>query len=204
MLYYWMETYGALLGRGEDYRKLRPVRSIVITEFPVFPELKELHTVFEIRARENPQVLLSQHFQMHVLRLGDLLRNNLLGLDQFCLELQRWVQFWVFGAKLEDTKMSTMLQDCPPVQAAYEELKRFSSDSVMREKARARQRFLDEQMIIMNDVREEGEAIGEARGEARGRAEKARETAAIMKREGFGSAVIAKITGLPLAEIERL
>jgi predicted transposase/invertase (TIGR01784 family) len=83
MLYYWADTYGLLLERGEKYKLLRPVRSIVITEFPVFPELKELHAVFEIRARENPAVLLLEHFQMHVLRLGDWLRNNQSGLDYY-------------------------------------------------------------------------------------------------------------------------
>ena len=96
--------------------------------------------------------------------------------------------------------MSAMLQDAPEVLAAYEEYRRFSADPGMREKAKARQRFLDEQMIIMNDVREEGEAIGIAKGEAK----KARETAQNMKQEGFDPAVIAKMTGLPLSEIERL
>jgi len=47
MLYYWAKTYASRLRRGEKYRRLRPVRSIVITEFSVFRKLKELHTVFE-------------------------------------------------------------------------------------------------------------------------------------------------------------
>ena len=196
MLYYWAETYGLLLERGDNYRKLRPVRSIVITEFPVFPELKELHTVFEIRARENPAVLLSQHFQMHVLRLGDWMRNSQSGLDSLCVGLQRWMQFWGLGLKTEAKAMSAMLQDVPEVLSAYEEYRQFSADPKMREKVRARKRFLDEQEILLNDMREEGEAIGEAR--------KARETAQNMKREGLDSAFIAKMTGLSVSEIERL
>jgi predicted transposase/invertase (TIGR01784 family) len=191
MLYYWAETYGSLLERGEDYKQLRLVRSIVITEFPVFPELKDLHTVFEIRARENPAVLLSKHFQMHVLRLGDWLRNQS-GLDSLCVDLQRWMQFWGLGSKLEENKMSTMLQDTPAVLQAYEEFKQFTADPKMREKARARKRFLDEQAIIMNDMREEG------------RTENARENAQKMKRKGYPVDDIADITGLPLSEIEQL
>jgi predicted transposase/invertase (TIGR01784 family) len=192
MLYYWAETYGSLLERGDNYRKLHPVRSIVITEFPVFPELKELHTVFEICAKENPAVLLSKHFQMHVLRLGDWMRNNQSGLDSLCVGLQRWMLFWGFGFETEVKKMSAMLQDAPEVLSAYEEYRRFSADPEMRAKARARKHFLDEQAIIMNDVREEG------------RAEEKIATAVAMKQEGFNAAVIAKITGLPLSEIERL
>jgi predicted transposase/invertase (TIGR01784 family) len=196
MLYYWARTYGTLIQRGEDYRKLRPVRSIVITEFPVFPELKELHAVFEIHARENSMVLLSKHFQMHVLRLGDWLRNDQLGLDSLCVGLQRWMQFWGFGSKLEENEMSTMLQDVPEVRAAYEEFKRFTADPKMRERAESRKRFLDEQAIIMNDVREEGLAEGEAKN--------ARENAQKMKRKGYPVDEIAEITGLPLSEIEQL
>ena len=95
MLLYWGETYCSQIHRGNKYSLLRPTRSIIITEFSVFPLLKQLHAVFELRARENPAVLFSDHCQIHVLRLGDLLRNNLSGLDQFGLDLQRWFQLWV-------------------------------------------------------------------------------------------------------------
>jgi predicted transposase/invertase (TIGR01784 family) len=195
MLFGWAETYGSLLLRGDGYGKLCPVRSVIITEFPIFKSLKRLHAVFELRARENPDELFSDHCQIHVLRLGDLLR-NLSGLDQFGLDLQRWMQLWAFGSKLEESEMSTMLQDCPPVLAAYEEFKRFSSDPVMREQVRARERFLNDQRLKVAGAMREGEA--------KGRTEKAHETAVAMKHEGFDLAVVAKITGLPLSEIERL
>ena len=196
MLYYWAEVYAKRVQRGKKYDKLCPVRSIVITEFPVFPELKKLHTVFEIRARENSAVLLSDHFQIHFLRLGNFLQSGYSGLDQLVLDLQRWMQFWGLGLSTEEKTMSAMLQDAPEVLAAYEEYKRFSADPVMREKAKARERFLIDQHLN----RVEAEEAGIAKGEAR----KARETAAIMKKEGFDTTIIAKITGLPPMEIERL
>jgi len=195
MLFGWAETYGSQLLWGKGYDELCPVRSIIITEFPIFRLLKRLHAVFELRSRENPDVLFSDHCQMHVLRLGDLLR-NLSGLDQFGLDLQRWMQLWAFGAKLKESEMSTMLQDCPPVLAAYEEFQRFSSDPVMRERVRARERYLNDERLKIGGARREGEAIGEAR--------KARETAQNMKQEGLDSAFIAKMTGLSVPEVERL
>ena len=103
MLYYWGGKYGTQLKRGEGYIKLRPVRSIVIAEFPILPMLERLHAVFELRSRENSDVKFSDHCQMHVLRLGNLVENNLVGLDQFGLDLQRWMQFWALGEKLEVT-----------------------------------------------------------------------------------------------------
>jgi predicted transposase/invertase (TIGR01784 family) len=92
--------------------------------------------------------------------------------------------------------MSAMLQDCPPVQAAYEEYKQFVGNPAMREKAKARERFLIDQRLNISEAREEGEAIGRT-GEKIA-------TAVAMIQKGFDRAVIAEITGLPLSEIERL
>ena len=202
MLYYWAETYAPRIQRGEGYDKLCPVRSIVITEFPVFSALKELHTVFEIRARENPAVLLSEHFQMHFLRLGNFLQSG--GLDRLVLDLQRWMQFWGYGSEWEEDKMSAVLQDVPEVQRAYEEYKRFSADPVMREKARARERFLIDQKLDRAEAREEGRAEGKAEGLAEGEMKGKMEIARNFKRLGIPATTIAEATGLTLSEIERL
>jgi predicted transposase/invertase (TIGR01784 family) len=188
MLFGWAETYGSQLLWGEGYDDLCPVRSIIITEFSIFPLLKRLHAVFELRARENPDVLFSEHCQIHVLRLGDLARKNLSGLDQFSGDLQRWMQFWAFGSKLEESEMSTMLQDSPPVLAAYEEFKRFSSDPEMRERVRARERFLiDQRLDIAGAKREERIMV-----------------ATNLIRLGVPLATITEATGLSPSEIERL
>ena len=141
---------------------------------------------------------------MHFLRLGDLLRNKLSGLDQFGLKLQRWMQFWALGSELEEDKMSAILQDVPEVRQAYEEFKRFSADPVMQEKVKARERFLIDQHLNRVEAEEAGREKGRAEGIVEGEARKARETAIMMKKEGFDTAVIAKMTGLPLSEIERL
>jgi len=187
-LYYWSETYESQIERGEFYDLLRPVRSIVITEFPVFPELKQLHTVFELRSRENPKVLLTDHLQIHYLRLGDLDRQRLTGLDALCVDLQRWMQFWAFGSEWEEKKMSAVLQDAPEVQAAYGEYRRFTADPVMREKAKARERYWTDRRLDRAEGKEEGRE----------------EVAQNMKKKGYPVAEIAEVTGLSLYEIERL
>ena len=192
MLYYWGGKYGSQLERGDQYGMLRPMRSVIIAEFPIFPELKRLHAVFELRARENPDVRFSEHCQMHVLRLGDLKRNNLEGLNQFESDLHGWMQFWALGDKIEEDKMRAMLQDTPPVHQAYEEYIRFKADPIMREKVKARERFLDEQQLLLGGAFAEGEA------------RKARETACNLKRLGIPAVTIAEATGLSPFEIERL
>ena len=80
--------------------------------------------------------------------------------------------------------MSAVLQDAPEVQAAYEEYKRFIADPVMREKAKARERYWTDRRLDRAEGREE--------------------VARNLKRLGIPSATIAEATGLPLSEIERL
>jgi len=191
MLFGWAETYGSQLLWGEGYDELCPVRSIIITEFSIFPMLKRLHAVFELRARENPEVLFSDHCQIHVLRLGDWLRTNA-GLDSLCVGLQRWMQFWGLGSKLGEKEMSVILQDAPEVLQADAEYRRFCADPVMRERVRARERFLNDERLKLAGAKREG------------RAEKARETAQNLKRLGAPLAMIAEATGLSLSEIEQL
>jgi len=104
--------------------------------------------------------------------------------------------------------MSTMLQDCPPVLAAYEEFKQFSSDPVMRERVRARERFLNDWRLKIGGARREGRAEGRVEGRAEGlvegEAKKARETAQNLKRLNVPLTTIAEATGLSVTEIERL
>ena len=191
-LYYWSETYESQIERGDYYNLLRPVRSIVITEFPVFSELKQLHTVFEIRARENPKVLLTDHLQIHYLRVGNLDRQKLTGLDSLCVGLQRWMQFWAFGSEWEEKKMSAILQDAPEVQAAYTEYKRFAADPKMRDKIKARERYWTDRNLDRAEAKEEGET------------QKAIEVARNLKSMGMSLKDIVWATGLPLSEIKRL
>jgi len=110
------------------------------------------------------------------------------------------MELWAFGSTLKESEMSTMLQDCPPVLAAYEEFQRFSSDPEMRERVRARERYETDQRLKLGGARREGEAIGVVKGEER----KARETAQNLKREGLDVAFIARMTGLSVSEVERL
>jgi predicted transposase/invertase (TIGR01784 family) len=166
-LYYWTETYEGQIQRGEHYKLLRPVCSIIITEFPAFPELKQLHAVFELRARENPAVLLTDHLQIHFLRLGNLDRQNMSGLDGLCIGLQRWMQLWAFGSEWEEKKMSAVLQDVPEVHAAYNEYKRFTADEAMREKIKARERYWIDKHLDRAEAKEEGREEGLVEGEAK-------------------------------------
>ncbi len=100
--------------------------------------------------------------------------------------------------------MSQLVEKDPLVQLAYEEFQRFTADKEMRERIRDRERDMATRRLILNTERAEGRAEGKAEGKAEGRAEGKAETASGMLKEGFGTDVIARITGLSVAEIERL
>ena len=167
-LHYWANTYSSQLWSGDKYTKLVPVRSIILTGFPIFPELKNLHTVFEARSRENPDILLSDHFQMHFLRLGDMLQRQMAGLRELDRPLQHWMNFFAFGGTLSEDKMSQLVDNDVLVQQAYQEFQRFTSDAEMREQVRRRQRFLDDQKIYIDAARDEGKVEGKVEGKAEG------------------------------------
>ena len=73
-----------------------------------------------------------------------------------------------------------------------EEFRRFAADPEMREKVRARERFLIDQRLRLAAAKREGQE------------EEKRETAQNMKARGLDSVLISEITGLSLSEIERL
>ena len=93
--------------------------------------------------------------------------------------------------------MSQLPVGNPEVQAAY-------TDAEKRDLEWRHRRFLEDQQIYRDAARDEGIAIGIAEGIAIGKAEADAEIVRNMKNEGFDNAMIAELTGLSLAEIERL
>jgi predicted transposase/invertase (TIGR01784 family) len=114
------------------------------------------------------------------------------------------MQFLGLGSKLEEDKMSAILQDVPEVQAAYNEYKQFTSDPVMQEKVRSRERFLTDQYLNRADALAEGRAEGRVEGRVEGEKRRSMEVARNMKVKGYPVADIAELTGLSLSKIEKL
>ncbi|GHT29044.1 hypothetical protein FACS18942_09920 [Planctomycetales bacterium] len=203
ILRYWSETYNSQLERGDEYKKQHPVRGVVITIFPIFRRLNNLHSVFEICARENPAVKLTDHFQLHFLRLGDM-RNNPAGLDKLNTDLRNWMTFLAYGFEYERDKMNAMLMESPLVKEAYEEYKKFSATPELRHLAAERRRFLVDYEEGMTESREEGKAEGLAEGEAKGKNERSAEVARNLRRMGIKLEDISIATGLSISDVEKL
>ncbi|MGL4943210.1 MAG: Rpn family recombination-promoting nuclease/putative transposase [Thermoguttaceae bacterium] len=170
MLYGWAGSYSMQIHSGDDYTLLEPVFSVVITEFPIFAEADGVHLIFEACERRHPNVLFSRHFQIHILRLYELLRGRLGVLDGVNVSLRRWLNFFAFGGTLGEKEMSQIVDNDPLVMNAYAEFMRFSSDPATRDYLRRRTLAELDYRYEMRDAREEGIAEGEARGKAEERA----------------------------------
>ena len=171
MLAYWSDIYASQIKSGDDYTTLCPVTSIILTEFPIFPELNNVHSVFQIAARENPKILLTEDFQIHFVRLSEIHKGHLAKLDGLRRDLRRWVNFLAFAAEKTEEEMSILTNHDPVIQEAYEELQRFYANPETREQARKRRQFIFDYNYGMNISRAEGKAEGRAEGKAEGRAE---------------------------------
>ena len=166
ILHYWSNIYTSQLQSGENYTKLRPVISIVITEFPIFPELEKPHTLFQVAAQENPGVLLTDHLQIHFVRLSELQRGHREKLEGMCRELRHWLNFFVFAAMKTEEEMSGLTDNDPIIQEAYAELRRFYANGESREKIRQRERFILDYESGIDAAKLEGKEEGKAEGKA--------------------------------------
>ena len=155
VLHYWSDTYSSQLYMGEQYDKLKPVISIIVTDFDAFPLLKNFHTVFRPVADENPNVRLSEHFQIHVLRLSDALKGHWECLVNVHVNLQNWAIFWVYGADKTEEEMSVLVKNNPMILEAQRELKIFSSNKENRELVRSRRKFINDSVIIIDAAKTE-------------------------------------------------
>ena len=164
----WADTFSAQLHAGNEYRKLKPVFCIVITEFKIFDKVGDVHLVFELRERNHPKVVLSNHLQIHFLRLYELLQGRLEVLEGVSPDLRHWLNFLAFGGLKGEEEMSQIVENDPLVMEAVAELQRFSSDPEMRELERRRKLWKLEYYSGLEAAKEEGREEGEAIGIEKG------------------------------------
>jgi len=159
---YWSDTFTSQLKSGMDYTELRYVISIILTSFRIFPQLEDVHTIFQIAAKENPKVLLTKAFQMHYLRLYQVIQGRLDKLALLCRDLRDWFLFFAFGGTKTEAEMSHLTDNNPMILEAYTEMQRFYANPETRDKARERRRFLVDYNLGMNASKAEGKAEGKA------------------------------------------
>ena len=156
---------------------------------------------FALRDRDQPQIMIDAHLQLHLLELAKAYRLGIAQAQRGIAQAQRgiaqgessagsastlppspysaalWAWILFFERWNEEEEMSAIVE--PPVQQALTKLRAISADDEARRLATARERALSiertELHLAHQEGRAEGEAIGQARGREEGRAAAIRE-----------------------------
>ena len=165
ILYYWSGVYHDQMQAGEPYTVLYPVISMILTEFEMFPQLEELHNVFNLVPEKNPNFRLTDHMQIHTLEFAG---KKLLQLPQIARPLRHWADFLINGNAKTEEEMETLAQGIPGLDAACAKLREFSQSDELRELAIARQKAERDKIAEISFAKNEGIAEGIAEGMAKG------------------------------------
>ena len=191
------------LGVGEDYSQVRKVISISIlyflfgegdddyvyhgtTEFYGLHSRKKLvlkprtlAALHDVCAPPRHLDIFPEYYLIEVERFADLIRNPL---DE-----------WIYFFKHSDIKPEFT---APGIQEAREKLDYLKLDEPKKQAYRRYREDLASERDVIATARQEGHAEGHAEGVL--------ETARNLLKEGFAPEVIAKVTGLSIAEIKEL
>jgi len=158
ILYYWARIYSEQLARRRKYSTLHPVISIVLTRFPLFQELPDLHNVFTISAEKNHKVLLTDQLEIHTLEFtpakwAKLAKEN--------SPLQWWLDFLVNVNKKSEEEMKTLAKKDRGIGIAYSKFRQFTADEDLRDRAMCKEIGRMDRIAQIDYAKKEGRAEGE-------------------------------------------
>jgi predicted transposase/invertase (TIGR01784 family) len=164
LVYYGARDFTAQLARGDDYDRLTPTVVIVWTVEPLFPDLDQLHSIFELRERNTHQ-LFGDQLAIHVLQLGCVRASSAAGEDA---RVERWARFLTAR---DPATLDQLAKESPVMSLAKQTLEALSQDPKVQRLARER---AEAQIFYRMDLaasREEAEREGREAGLRAGIAE---------------------------------
>ncbi len=68
---YWSKVHSRKVRRGREYEEVTPTIAILITgyEMKELKNIKDYHTIWNMREKENPQIILSKDIELHILEI---------------------------------------------------------------------------------------------------------------------------------------
>ena len=188
-LYYWAKLYVSQLNEGEIYKSLKPTICINVLDYSLVDAINRPHSCFMLHEMKEPEYVLTDHLMLHFLELPKL------DITLHDTKIQRWLIYLKTEGKEEDI-MKILIQEDQEIEKAHNIYKKFSKDKEMIELYEAREKFKKDYNSILATKIEEAEE--------KGKRERNLEIAKQMKIEGDDLEKIARITGLPVDEIEKL
>ena len=203
-LFYGGRLVNSTLQVGENYDKMKKSIVISITSGRLFPSLAGCHNIFEMRDRERG-LLLCDRLELHFLELSKIDGRKPVSALTEIERLGAYLKFASVEDRQDYVKQILSSEDIAMTENAY---RKVTEDELEYERRESRFRYQLQRNTELSVARKEGLEQGRSEGEAigleKGAAQKQREIARNMKNKQLDFAVIAEITGLSTAEIEKL
>jgi len=173
VLYYWSQLYSGQLHESEKYGLLRPVISIVVARFEMFPNLPDLHNVFTLTAEADSSVKFTSHQEIHTLELTDAklqrLKEQTKITSENQLQLNHWMDFLLNGNHKTEDEMEEILFQTPGLKKARGLYKQFTASERRRELAIAREKAVRDEADHLEYAINKGLQMGLEQGLELGR-----------------------------------
>ncbi|MBN2736542.1 MAG: PD-(D/E)XK nuclease family transposase [Spirochaetales bacterium] len=192
-LYYWARLYSSQLTEGKIYTQLRPTICINILNFEIFEETRKAHSCFLLFEKDNPELALSDHLQLHFIELPKLKKSENM------TKLERWLSFLLNEGK-EESIMKFLIKDDPDIAKAHKIYNYFTQDENMRAAYEARQKWLNDYNSAIAAAEEKGITKGKEEGKEEGKVLIARK----MMDLGMPLDQIALFTGFSLDRLKEI
>ena len=157
MLHYWGKLYSSQLKVKEDYKEIKPVISILITDY----EIKQLkgnkaYTKWQIIEVEERKTILTNDMELHIIVLPRAIRE----LEDE--DLRKWLMFL---ENPNDSEVKAMTKKDKELENAMERLETISGDEHLRYIAELKEKAIHDEISALNGARREGLSEGEKIGE---------------------------------------
>ena len=192
-LYYWSRIYSGQLLKGEEYKKLNKVISIIIIDynFEKTKEIESLSTKWKIKEVETgKEIELTDVLELIIIELPKARR--ILEKDSEN-KLAQWMLFLNNPNELEVLKMVEKNED---IEEAMEELEQISEDKKLRRLAELREKAIRDEKNGLRHAREEGLEEGIKKG--------IEKVIRNMLKKKIDIQTISELTGVSVEDIEKM
>ena len=189
ILYYLCSLYIDQLNRGIEYETLYPTYSIVFTQFPVFPKLKDYCSHFFLRADKNKKILFSKHLGIV---LVDLSKFKARSLNSLIDKKSLWSYLIKHSHQISKKELGVLSKKGGGMKEAAKRLSVLSEDESMRMLEEAREKNRRDEYARRAYALEKGMQKG------------MQKVALNLLKENIDISVIEKTTGLSKSEIKKL
>ncbi len=194
-LLYWAKNYQSQLRESEAYSRLNPVICINLVGEPLFPQLEEYHTCFQLTEMDHPEQILTDHLYIMFMELSKMTfpdeAHLAIGSD-----FERWCYFFKYEGYLKEDEMPVLLGDNPYIQEAHKLYTTFTADQAMLDRLEAKEKWRRDYLSGLDESWNDGREKGREEGIA--------QTVKDFKAAGVSIDIIIKATGLSEEEIQKL